>query len=355
MAHFLLEPLDTDRSLSYNVGILSSVLVNPGFLIALHHPNASHTGLITAIYYLGTWLSYIFLSQPASDHLGRRFSALTGTFVSCIGSALQAGATGNGAYAMMIVGRIISGLGLAIVSTSVPLYQSEIAPARQRGKYVVMNHIGMVTGIAVAFWVGYGVSFWDSPHGKLVGWRFSIALQYIPAALFMAGLPFLPETPRWLAEKGKLEQAHSKLKYLRVGAYTDDETETEYAEIKEGVEAHKASGETWISLFTQRNLFDRLWRAALLQFMAQMCGATAMKYYLPTLFTKLGLGHRMSLLAGGIESTLKIGCTIIEMMVIDRLGRRVTLIAGCAIMTFAMLVSQPTPYIPREPCTDIDS
>ncbi|KAK6948784.1 hypothetical protein Daesc_010555 [Daldinia eschscholtzii] len=71
--------------------------------------------------------------------------------------------------------------------------------------------------------------------------------------------------------------------------------------------------------------------------MAQMCGATAMKYYLPTLFAKLGLPTRVTLLAGGIESTLKIGMTVIEMLLIDRLGRRVTLTAGCVAMGFAML------------------
>jgi hypothetical protein len=73
--------------------------------------------------------------------------------------------------------------------------------------------------------------------------------------------------------------------------------------------------------------------------MAQMCGATAMKYYLPTLFKVLGLGTRLSLLAGGIESTLKIGCTILEMIIIDRVGRRITMAAGAAVMAFAMLVS----------------
>lgn len=73
--------------------------------------------------------------------------------------------------------------------------------------------------------------------------------------------------------------------------------------------------------------------------MAQMCGATAMKYYLPTLFAKLGLPTRVTLLAGGIESTLKIGMTVIEMLLIDRLGRRVTLTAGCVAMSFGMLVS----------------
>jgi len=76
-----------------------------------------------------------------------------------------------------------------------------------------------------------------------------------------------------------------------------------------------------------------------LQFMAQMCGATAMKYYLPTLFRALGLSPRLSLLAGGIESTLKIGCTVVEMLIIDKAGRRLTLSLGAAVMAFSMMVS----------------
>lgn len=103
----------------------------------------------------------------------------------------------------------------------------------------------------------------------------------------------------------------------------------------------KASGLDWLCLFRERTLFARLWRAALLQFMAQACGATAMKYYLPTLFRALGLSTRLSLLAGGIESTLKIGCTILEMLIIDRVGRRLTLTVGAAVMALAMLVSSP--------------
>lgn len=108
---------------SYNIGILATIYVHPGFKIALHYPTPSQTGLITAIYYLGTWTSYLFVSHPASDRFGRRYAALSGVLVTCVGAALQAGATGSGALAMMIVGRIICGFGLAVVSTSVPLYQ----------------------------------------------------------------------------------------------------------------------------------------------------------------------------------------------------------------------------------------
>ena len=97
--------------------------MNTGWIKALHKPNAAEKGLITAIYYLGTWISYVFLSHPLSDRLGRRYAALIGTIVTCVGGAVQTGAHGKTAYAMMIIGRIISGLGNAVISTAVPLYQ----------------------------------------------------------------------------------------------------------------------------------------------------------------------------------------------------------------------------------------
>jgi MFS family permease len=103
--------------------VLASVLVHPGFKKALHEPDAPRSGLITAIYYLGSWLSYVFLAHPVPDRLGRRYAALTGMSVTCVGQGLQAGAAGPLAFGMVIVGRIIAGMGIAIISTSVPLYQ----------------------------------------------------------------------------------------------------------------------------------------------------------------------------------------------------------------------------------------
>jgi MFS family permease len=102
---------------------MATIYVHPGFKKALHKPDSSITGLITSIYYLGTWLSYLFVSHPTADRLGRRAAAAIGVLVTALGAALQAGAKGPNALAMMIIGRIICGFGLGIVSTSVPLYQ----------------------------------------------------------------------------------------------------------------------------------------------------------------------------------------------------------------------------------------
>lgn len=119
--------IDAYHAGRYNIGIIAPLYVNQGFIKALHKPSAAQKGLITAIYYLGTWTSYVFLSGMASDKLGRRYAALTGALITCVGGAVQAGAGGKSALAMMVIGRIISGLGNAIISTSVPLYQRYVS------------------------------------------------------------------------------------------------------------------------------------------------------------------------------------------------------------------------------------
>lgn len=107
----------------YNIGILSSVLVHPGWRLALHHPAPSQRGLVTGLYYLGTLLSYLFLSHPLADMLGRRAAARTGTLALCVGALVMAAAGGRHALGIMVAGRVICGLGVGVVSTTVPLYQ----------------------------------------------------------------------------------------------------------------------------------------------------------------------------------------------------------------------------------------
>ncbi|KAL2178210.1 general substrate transporter [Thermothelomyces heterothallicus CBS 202.75] len=328
----------------YNVGVLASVLVHPGFEHILGEPDAPRRGLITAVYYLGSWLSYVLFAHPAADRLGRRNAALGGMSVICLGQGLQTGAAGPYALAMVVAGRVIAGMGTAVISTSVPLYQSEISPPGQRGRYVVMNHVGFVAGLSSGFWVGYAMTFWNNDRGSAVGWRFSLGASFVPALIFVAALPFMRESPRWLVEHGKTEEALETLRFYREGYYgPDEEVRAELSGIERSVSAFRTSGLTWVSLFSDGSLSARMWRAALLQFLAHLCGATAMKYYLPALFQALGFGHRVSLLAGGIESTLKTGCTVVDMLLIDRAGRRLTLIAGAGVMAFALLINGALP------------
>ncbi|KAF2006049.1 general substrate transporter [Amniculicola lignicola CBS 123094] len=329
----------------YNIGVMASIYVHPGFVKALHKPSKATTGTITSIYYLGTWTSYLFISHPLADKYGRRVAAASGIFITGIGAAIQTSANGPAGIAVMILGRIVCGVGLAIVSTSVPLYQSEVAPAKHRGRYVVINHVGLVAGLAVAFWVGYGLSHWETPRGTYFGWRFSMAVQFIPEILFLLGVFFCPETPRWLVEHGRSAAARKSLAWLRALDPADKLVTDELREIERDVEQRKqaATSQSWTMLFTDGPLFSRFWRAALLQFMAQMCGNSSMKYYLPSIFMSLGIERKTTLMIAGVESTLKIACTVFDSWLVDRYGRRLTLVLSCIVMAFALLLNGALP------------
>lgn len=144
---------------------------------------------------------------------------------------------------------------------------SEISPAKHRGRYVVVNHVGLVAGLANAFWTGYGISHWETERGNYYGWRVSMAMQFVPETIFLLGVFFCPETPRWLVEHGKGDAAKRSLAWLRALSPTDQRVIVEIEEIEQDVRQRRtATEQDWTVLFTHRPLFNRLWRAALLQF-----------------------------------------------------------------------------------------
>lgn len=135
--------LTLDSLGSYDIGILSTVYVSPGFKLALNNPSSDTQGLITAIFSVGQFIGFTFLSGRTINRFGRRYAGILGVCVVMVGAALQTGAVH---LAMMIIGRVAAGLGTGIVSTAVPLYLSEISPAAHRGLYVAVNQVGIVFG-----------------------------------------------------------------------------------------------------------------------------------------------------------------------------------------------------------------
>ncbi|KAK1964323.1 general substrate transporter [Colletotrichum sublineola] len=329
----------------YNIGVMSTIISNSGFDDATGYMPLTKKGYIISSYYIGTSISYLLLSHPLSDWLGRRHAALVGTTIVSLGAILQALSNGATSLGTMIAGRIISGLGVAIVSTSVPLYQAEVSPAKKRGHFVTVNHVGFIAGIATGLWVGYFVRFWRSRAGDFWGWRLSILLEIVPALVFGLGLPWIPETPRWLIEHGRKDKARLTLRWLREGTVDDEQIDHEFSAITNDVNEYHHSGLNWLSLFKEKALFARMWRATLLQFMAQLCGASGIKYYLPYLLRSLGLGMEIAVMVTAIEMSVKIFFTVLEMFIIDRFGRRNCLVAGCAVMAVSLLINAVLPLI----------
>jgi hypothetical protein len=109
-------------------------------------------------------------------------------------------------------------------------------------------------------------------------------------------------------ERGRGSDAKRSLAWLRALSPTDQRVIVELEEIEQDVHSRRsATKQGWTVLFTNRPLFNRLWRAALLQFMAQMCGNTSMKYYLPYIFMSLGIERKLTLMIGGIEVRYRLG------------------------------------------------
>ncbi|KAH9984185.1 general substrate transporter [Xylariaceae sp. FL0662B] len=320
----------------YDIGILSTVYVAPGFKKTLNNPSSGEEGLITAIFYAGQFVGFAFVAGPMNNKLGRRWAGFTGVVILCLGAVLQVAAYH---LAMMVIGRIIAGIGTGIVSTSVPLYLSEVAPAATRGLFVGANQVGIVSGISIAFWIGYGFSHWDDGNGVNLEWRLSIAMQFVPALIFLCGVPTLPETPRWLIEHDRADAAKVSLLKLR-GTQDPLAVQAELDEIHANILWHREHSITSAKVFIkERALWARMWRAWALSFLQQMSGAAGIRYYLPTNFIAAGTGKGLSLLASGIDGTVQVACTIAAMFVVDHIGRRHSLGIGAGIMAFCLMIN----------------
>ena len=153
-----------------------------------HDPTAAEIGTMVAILEIGALISSLLVGR-IGDMLGRRRTILYGAVVFFIGGALQTFANG---MPMMLVGRIISGLGVGALSTIVPIYQSEISPPHNRGKLACIEFTGNVSGYAASVWVDYFCSFIPSDYA----WRVPLALQCFMGALLGFGSLIICESPR---------------------------------------------------------------------------------------------------------------------------------------------------------------
>ncbi len=198
-----------------------------------------------------------------------------------------------------------------------PLYIAESTPARSRGASVAAYQVATVAGIALTYFVNWGLS--GGGH-----WRLMLGLSAIPAALVLIPLFRLPDTPRWYVLKGRTEKA------VEVMALTDPDVDPR-AET-EAVRAALAE-ESGGSL---RSLLRRPYaRATLfvigLGFFCQITGINAVTYYSPQIFEEMGFtGDGQNFLLPSFVQLASLAATVLAILIIDRLGRRVVLLSGIA-------------------------
>jgi MFS family permease len=143
---------------------------------------------MVAILEVGAFISSLCVGR-IGDIIGRRRTILYGSMIFFVGGALQ---TFTNGIPMMLVGRIIAGLGVGALSTIVPVYQSEISPSHNRGKLACIEFSGNILGYAASVWVDYGCSYIDNNYA----WRIPLFCQCIMGALLGFGSLLICESPR---------------------------------------------------------------------------------------------------------------------------------------------------------------
>jgi MFS family permease len=192
-------------------------------------------GLLTAMIELGALLGALNQGWIA-ERFSRKYSITAAVCIFTIGSVLQTAAAD---YAMLVVARLIGGVGIGMLSMVAPLYISEISPPAMRGTLLVLEELSIVTGIVVAFWITYGTQYIASEWA----WRLPFLLQMIPGFVLGVGILFLPFSPRWLVSRGRDGEALHSLARLRRLPPTHAQVLQEWFEIRAEVQFHREVSE----------------------------------------------------------------------------------------------------------------
>ncbi|KXH42327.1 hypothetical protein CNYM01_03916 [Colletotrichum nymphaeae SA-01] len=312
----------------YDQGVMSGIITGVYFRNYFHQPSSAEIGTMVAILEVGAFISSLVVGK-VGDIIGRRKTILYGSMIFFVGGALQTFATG---MPMMMLGRIIAGLGVGALSTIVPVYQSEISPPHNRGKLACIEFSGNIIGYTTSVWVDYFCGFIESD----MSWRVPLLMQCVMGALLGFGSLVIVESPRWLLDNDHDEEGIVVIANLYgKGDIHNQKARDEYREIKMNVLLQRQEGErTYAEMF--RKYSTRVFIAMSAQGLAQLNGINVISYYAPYVFEQAGwVGHDAVLMAGvnGITYLLS---TIPPWYLVDRWGRRPILLSGAIVMCVSL-------------------
>ena len=310
----------------YDIGVIS------GAILFIKNDFSLSPGLeeiVVSSVLLGS-LGGALVGGSLADRLGRRRLLIATAIVFGLGAVGAALAPDT---AWLITARVVAGAAIGVASFVAPLYISEIAPVEIRGKLVSINQVALTSGIVISYLVDYGFA-------GAQAWRWMFALAAIPAAAFGFGLIFIPDSPRWLVGRGKVNDARIVLKRIRA----PERVESELSEIRRSAAQQKAH---WSELLSP------LLRAPMivgvgLAIAQQITGINTVIYYAPTIFKSAGMSSTsVAILASVGVGIVNVVLTLVAMQLIDRVGRRPLLLASLAGMALSLFVLGLAFSLPR--------
>ncbi|MEY9962188.1 sugar porter (SP) family MFS transporter [Streptacidiphilus sp. MAP12-16] len=304
----------------YDLGVIAGILV---VISKVWHLSGFDKGVVTASLSVGAMIG-AGLAARLTNRIGRRRSIMVAGGIVIVGTVACALAP---SFGLLVAFRAIIGLGVGCSSATVPTYLSELAPSRLRGAMSSLNQIFIVSGILIAFLVDY----WLAPSHA---WRWMFAGALVPAVILVIGLTFLPETPRWLLNLGKEDEARAVLASTHAADDIDAEVETIREVIRLDTEQTgriRDLGAKWIR--------PMLFVALLLAVGQQFSGVNAINAYFPTMLVSLGFTTSTALLSAIILGVTKLAFTAWVVFVVDRWGRKPLLLIGNVIMVVTLALT----------------
>ena len=269
-----------------------------------------------------------FLAGRLADALGRKRVMVVAALLFLIGAIVQ-GETAS--HTLFVIARFAGGMAVGAASVLSPLYISEVAPAKIRGRLTTVQQVMIITGLTAAFLVNYFLAQAAGDSlGEVAGmpaWRWMYLAQAAPAAVFLIALLFIPESPRYLVNRGREDEARSVLTRL----FGAEEAERKVGEIRASfAEDHRPSLK---DVMAPGTIFRPIvWAGILLATFQQFVGINVIFYYGETLWRLAGVSEEVALERNIISGLASIAAVFAALLLIDKIGRKPLLLIGSAGM-----------------------
>ena len=279
----------------------------------------------------------MMLAGPLSDRFGRRSVLRLAAALFAI-SALASAAAPD--FTMLLVARMIGGLGVGAALIIAPMFIAEMAPAESRGRLVSLNQLNIVVGISAAFFSNYLIlqlgqselAWTDALRLAEWNWRWMLGVEALPAVAYLLALLFVPESPRWLIMHKREEEALGV--FCRI--HDTDRATTELAAVHDSLAQDAASQGASLRQLFRPAMTLVLTVGLSVAVLQQITGINAVFFYAPMIFEQSGIGTDAAFMQAVLVGLVNLVFTVIAILLIDRLGRRPLLLAGLAGIAAAM-------------------
>lgn len=336
----------------YDQGLMAGIITAPQFnddfpATLSHGKDDTHAtviqGAVTSCYEIGCFMGAIFVLLYG-DKFGRKPMVVFGSLIIVVGTILCIVAfREHWGLGQFVIGRVVTGVGNGLMTATIPVWQSEMVRAENRGRMVNLEGSVVAIGTFLAYWIDFGLSYASGS----VSWRLPISLQIVFAVFVFFGMIQMPESPKWLLAHDRKEEALYVMSKLKGTEPTDDEIVAEVTMMEDGLNVLRNIKTGYSDLFTngKGQHFQRMLVGASTQFFQQFTGCNAAIYYSTVLFEEtIQLDRRMALILGGVFATVYALATIPSFFLIETLGRRNLFLIGATgqaisfTITFACLI-----------------